>query len=183
MPRRAWAAALAVLTATAALTSGCGGNSAATALHDRLLSVADLPAGWSAAPANPERVQTNTPCLSGLPASPRGWTYATAGFVEGTSIPTLGEVLATGPQVQRRWQSLSLALAHCRTATITIAGRKAGATVRPLSFPRIASTSSAYAWAFTISGVRIGFDLVLFTAGSTRGISPTPTWDRQRWRR
>ena len=85
-------------------------------------------------------------------ANPNGWTYAIAGFVQGTSIPTLGEVLAAGPQVQRRWHSLSLALARCRTATITIAGKKARATIQPLPFPQVASTSSAYAWAFADRG-------------------------------
>ena len=169
VPRRAQVVALAVLTMTAVLTSGCGGSSEASTLQGRLLSVADLPAGWSAAPTNPQSVQTNAPCLSSLPTNPNGWTYAIAGFVQGTSIPTVGEVLATGPQAQQRWQSLDQALARCRTATITIAGKKAEATVQPLSFPRVASTSSAYAWAFTIAGIRIGFDFVLFTAGTYAG--------------
>jgi len=124
VPRRASVAALIVLAATAVLTSGCGGSSEAPTLQGRLLSVADLPAGWSAAPANPHSVQTNAPCLSGLPANPKGWTYATAGFVEGTSIPALGEVLATGPQAQQMWQNLARALARCRTATLTLPGWK-----------------------------------------------------------
>jgi len=169
MPRRGWVVALVVLTMTAALTSGCGGNSEASKLQGRLLSVADLPAGWSAASANPKLVQTNAPCPSGLPANPKEWTYQVAAFVQGTSIPALTEVLAAGPQVQQRWQSLGRALARCHTATITIAGTKATATIQPLSFPRVASTSSAYAWAFTIAGIRIGFDLVLFQAGSYAG--------------
>jgi pimeloyl-ACP methyl ester carboxylesterase len=161
--------ALAVLTATAALTSGCGGNSTAAALHDRLLAVADLPAGWSAVPANSGSVQTSAPCLSSLATSPKGWTYATAAFVQGTAIPTLAEVLAVGPQVQQRWQSLARALARCRTASLTIGGTTVKATIRPLPFPRVASTSSAYAWGFTISGIQIGFDLVLFETGTYAG--------------
>jgi pimeloyl-ACP methyl ester carboxylesterase len=36
------------------------------------------------------------------------------------------------------------------------------ATVRRLAFPRLGRTSSAYAWAFTLAGIRLGFDLVLF---------------------
>jgi len=158
-----------VLTATAALTSGCGGNSTQSVLQARMLAVADLPAGWSAVPASPESVQTSAPCLSSLATNPKGWTYAAAAFVQGTSIPTLSEVLATGPQVRQGWQGLARALARCRTATLTIGGTKVTATVRPLPFPRVASTSSAYAWAFTISGIQIGFDLVLFEAGTYAG--------------
>jgi pimeloyl-ACP methyl ester carboxylesterase len=168
-PRRAWVAVLAVAAVMAVLVSGCGGSSVASRFQGRLLSVADLPAGWSAVPTNPASLHTSAPCLSGLPANPKGLTYVSAGFVEGTAIPTLVEVLATGTQVRERWQGLSRALARCRTATITIAGKKATATIRPLSFPQVASTSSAYAWAFTTAGVRIGFDLILFQAGAYAG--------------
>ena len=169
MPRHARVALLAVLTVTVALTSGCGGNSTAATLHDRLLATADLPAGWSAVPANPGTVQTSAPCLSGLAVGSKGLTYADDAFVEGTSIPALVEVLATGPQARPRWQGLAQALARCRTATLTIGGVKAGATVRSLRFPRVASASWAYAWAFTVAGVRVDFDMVLFETGPYTG--------------
>jgi pimeloyl-ACP methyl ester carboxylesterase len=168
----AWVVALVVLVMAAVLTSGCGGPSTASAAgapRGRLLSVADLPAGWSAVPAIPEGAQASVPCLLGLPAHPKGYTYARAGFVEGTSLPSVSEVLATGPQAQQMWQSLGRAMARCRTATFTTAGEKITATIRPLPFPRVASTSSAYVWAFTTEGVRIGADFVLFQAGGYAG--------------
>ena len=169
MPARAWVIVLAVFTAAAGLTSGCGGNSTVSTLQDHLLSVPDLPAGWSSAPVNPTSVRTNAPCLSGLPANSRGFTYAEAGFVQGTAIPNLGEVLATGPQAKPRWRSLSRALAHCHTATITIAGKKAPVTITPLPLPRAATTTAAYAWTFTITGIHFGADLVLFQTGKDTG--------------
>src|ERR1700683_3687464 len=161
---RALAAALAVVAMTALLTSACGGSSQATALQGRLLSVADLPAGWSAAPVNPE-IAGASPCLSSLPASPDGLAHATAAFVEGTSIPTFAEALTSGPQAQQQWHGLNQALARCRAATTPLAGKKAGVTIKPLSFPRVASASSAYAWSFTIAGIRIGVDMILFQDG------------------
>jgi hypothetical protein len=167
-PRRARAAVLAVLAA-GLLMAGCGSNAVATALQARLLSAADLPAGWSAVPANPQAARTSAPCLSSLGTQPKGWTYQAAGFVEGTAIPAATEVLATGPQIQQTWRDLGRALARCRTATITIAGNKGTATIRPLSLPHIAGVSSAYAWAFTAGGVRIGLDMVLFQSGSYAG--------------
>jgi len=167
--RHARAVALALLAAMAVLTVGCGGNSTQAALQDHLLSVADLPAGWSAAPENPGTVQTSAPCLSGLAANLKGLTYAAVAFVQGTAIPTLKEVLATGPQARQTWRNVAQALARCRTATITITGNKATATIQPLPLPRMASVSSAYAWAFTIAGIRIGFDLVLFETGMDTG--------------
>lgn len=159
----------AILAAAALLTTGCGGSSAGNTAQSRLLSAADLPAGWSATPVSQKTVQTSAPCLSGLAANHQGYTYASAAFVQGTSIPSLGEVLATGPQAQRQWQSLNSALARCKTATITVAGEKAPAAIRPISFPRVGSGSTAYAWTFTVSGVPIGDDLILFHAGSYEG--------------
>jgi pimeloyl-ACP methyl ester carboxylesterase len=161
--------AMAMLTATAVLTSGCGENSTANGLDGRLLAVTDLPAGWSAVPANPDSVKASAPCLSSLAASPTGFTYAVAAFVQGSAIPSVSEVLATGPRVRQTWRRLARALARCQTATLTIEGTKVQATVRPLPFPRVAGTSSAYAWGFTISGIRIGFDLVLFETGTYAG--------------
>ena len=89
--------------------------------------------------------------------------------MQGTSIPSLGEVLATGPQAQRQWQSLNSAMARCQTATITVAGQKAPVTIRPISFPRVGGGSSAYAWTFTVSGIPVGDDIILFRAGSYEG--------------
>jgi pimeloyl-ACP methyl ester carboxylesterase len=167
-PHRVIAAVLAAIAATAALISGCG-SGVATALHSRLLSASDLPAGWSEVSTSPASVHTDAPCLSGLPAKPKGWSYATAAFVEGTSVPSLGELLATGLQAHHAWQNLDRAMARCRTATITIAGKKAPVSIQPLPLPRVAGTSSAYAWSFTFGGVRIGVDLVLFQAGKYTG--------------
>ena len=162
-------AAPAILAAAALLATGCGGSGGGDTAQSRLLSAADLPAGWSAAPVNPKVVQASAPCLSGLSASHQGYTYAAAAFVQGTSIPTLGEVLAAGPQAQRQWQSLDGALANCRTATITVAGDKAPVTIRPVSFPRVGTWSAAYAWTFTIEGIPVGDDLILFRAGDYEG--------------
>ena len=173
-PRRLARLVLAGLMA--AVLTGCGGSGAsraapgtARALQGRLLSAANLPAGWSAVSPRAKAPQTAARCLSGLTVSPAGDQHATAAFVDGTSVPNIGEVLATGPQAQRTWQSLGRLLARCRTATISSGGQKAAVTIRPLPFPRVGSSSSAYAWAFTISGIRLGVDIVLFKAGSYTG--------------
>lgn len=162
-------AVAAVVTLAALLTSACGGPGTLGALQSRLLSAADLPAGWSAVPANPSAVAVNAPCLSGLSANREGLTYASAAFVQGTAIPSLTEVLLTGPQARQLWQGLGGALARCQTATITVAGHKVRASIRPLPFPQVAHPSSAYAWSFTVAGLRVGFDMVLFDTGTYPG--------------
>jgi pimeloyl-ACP methyl ester carboxylesterase len=167
---RAMALVLFVGVLVAVLVCGCGGNSTASRLQSRLLSVADLPAGWSgvAVSASPAKV-TSTPCLAHLAKNPKRWSYQTAGFVEGKSIPNLGEVLATGAQVEQVWDRFEGALASCRSALLRFGNTKVEATVRRLAFPRLGRTSSAYAWAFTLAGIRVGFDLVIFQTSRCDG--------------
>ena len=103
------------------------------------------------------------------PTRSKDFTYETAAFVEGRSIPNLGEVLATGSQVGPTWKRFGSALAGCRTATLSLGTTKVEATVRPLAFPRLGRASSAYAWTFTLAGIRLGFDLVLFQTDTYGG--------------
>ncbi|MGH2871664.1 MAG: alpha/beta fold hydrolase [Solirubrobacteraceae bacterium] len=112
---------------------------------------------------------TNTPCLSGLANKPKGWSYQAARFVEGKTIPNVVEVLATGAQVGPVWKRLGDALAGCRSSTLVLGSIKARATVRPMVFPRVGDSSSAYAWAFRIAGIGIRTDLVLFKTGRYAG--------------
>ncbi|MGH2914230.1 MAG: alpha/beta fold hydrolase [Steroidobacteraceae bacterium] len=163
--------ALGALAALAVLAAGCAGHSAHDALSGRLLSVSDLPAGWSAAPTSPNSVRSsdNTPCLSGLARHPKGVTQATERFTEGKSIPSLVEVLASGPHTQRAWAGLERALARCQTITIDLAGTKVKSSGHPIAFPRLGDGSSAYAWAFSLEGIKINFDLIVFEAGRDHG--------------
>lgn len=125
---------------------------------------------------------TDTPCLAKLARKPEGWTYETASFVDGESIPNVGEVLATGAQVSGTWARFDHALTRCRTATLQLGHATVEATVRPLALPRIARNSSAYAWHLTLTGIRIGFDLASSRPAATAAISPTPIWGRPRGR-
>ncbi len=160
-------AAMLALLAVTTLAAGCGALSPTAALQQKLLTTANLPSGWTEVPTSDitTRLEAGS-CLSGLEARPKDVTIATAGFVAGTAIPTLGEALAEGTGAPRMWRRLNEALAHCRTATLVIAGKKVQSTIRRLPFTGVGRSSSAYAWAFTLSGVPIGFDIVLFHVGS-----------------
>ncbi len=72
-------------------------------------------------------------------------------------------------QVEPVWDRFAGALAGCRSATLQLGNTRVEATVRRLALPRLGSTSSAYAWAFTLAGIRLGFDLVLFQTGRYDG--------------
>lgn len=162
--------AVALVMVAGFLAVGCGGPpSTASLLSARLLSVSDLPSGWSAAPVTSSDVQTSVPCLPGVPKS-AGWTRVDAAFVEGTAgVPSLGEALATGPGARQWWQQLNSALGSCHSGTITVAGHKSPIAMRPLAFPAIAQGSSAYVWTFTTSGISISATLVAFDTGTYLG--------------
>ena len=120
-PRRPGAMALVGLAVAALLAAGPTATAQAatvnTTLWSHLLSVADLPYGWSVAPETSTKGQVTTSrCgaalvavlspATGLAKSPLGPTYGTASFVEGTGLPTLRESLASGEQAEEAWQRL-----------------------------------------------------------------------------
>jgi pimeloyl-ACP methyl ester carboxylesterase len=174
------------LVAGVLLAAGLSSTSQAATLNptlrSRLLSVADLPAGWSVSPVTGikgQQVRTS-PCGAalvalldppGLPGSQIGLPYATASFVEGTALPDLHETLASGPQAQETWHSFDATLGGCRTATFVYQATKVGAIGGPLALARLGRSSSAYAWTIKVAGARSGSDanLVFFQTANYYG--------------
>jgi pimeloyl-ACP methyl ester carboxylesterase len=156
-------------------------------LRSHLLSVGDLPYGWSLAPVTGAKGQlTTSPCgaalvavLSpagrqgdpGLAESPLGPTYGTASFVEGAGLPSLREALASGAQAQEAWKRFGATLAGCRAATFMYKGTKVMATGGPLALARLGLASSAYAWTVREAGVQGGadVDLIVFQTANYYG--------------
>ena len=93
---------------------------------------------------------------------PEGLELPDGRFVEGKSIPNLGEVLrdrrtsrAGMEPLERRPRQLPISTAAVR--------RYQGRGHRPsVGLPAARSHLAAYAWAFTLAGIRVGFDLVVF---------------------
>jgi pimeloyl-ACP methyl ester carboxylesterase len=160
--------AMAGLAAAALLATGWPATSQAASaepsLSSRLLSLADLPVGWSATPTSTwTTLQAATsPCLAGLTES----TLVSVAFVEGLSVPDVSEALASGPRAKKAWQRFGAALASCRRATLDYKGTKEVVSARPLAVPGLGSSSSAYTLTVASVGFPVGLDLVLFrTAG------------------
>jgi pimeloyl-ACP methyl ester carboxylesterase len=169
--RRAVVRALAPAAATVLLCAGCGANPTVSLLQRHTLSSADVPSGWKAVATNTNSGRVvDTPCLSQFGSQANGLTHTTQSFVEGSGLPSAAEVLAVGRNISATWRRAGQALVRCRTATLRVAGRNLTTRIRPLSLPPIGSAStSASAWAFSESGLKIGFDVVLFTAGRYGG--------------
>jgi pimeloyl-ACP methyl ester carboxylesterase len=160
-------------------------SQAATAeptLSSRLLSLADLPAGWSVAPGTAAKASqlTTSPCGAalvavmdppGLPKSTIGPAYASTSFLEGTVLPELRETLAGGAQAQQAWNRFDAALAGCRAVTFVHRGTKVLATGNPLALPRLGRSSSAYAWNIREASSQSGsdVDLIFFRTANYYG--------------
>jgi len=171
MRRALLSVAAAVLAGAGLFAAGCGGGpppSAASLLKARLLSVSDLPAGWSSVAVKAASAPSAS-CLAGLPENSSGLTSATASYVQGSAVPSFGEVLATGTQAAARWARLDQTMAACHSATLTVAGQRTALTIKPLAFPRVGTASSAYLWTFTVSGIPFSTVLVSFSAGDYQG--------------
>src|SRR5450755_4687417 len=169
--RRAAITVLAAIAATALLCAGCGANATVGLLQRHTLSTANVPSGWKAVATNVNSARVvDTPCLSHLGVDASGLTHTTQSFIEGSGSPSVAEVLATGRNIGATWRRAGQALARCRTATLRVSGRNLTTSIRPLSLPAIGSSStSAYTWAFSMVGIKIELDLVLFTAGRYGG--------------
>ncbi len=160
----------AALALTALLVSNCGLTSAPNPLASRLLSAATLPSGWTATTAKQDSIVANqSPCFAGMPEHPKGFDYRVAIFVQGSAVPNLSEVVASGPSAGSVWSDLDRTLSSCHSATLAIAGKKVKTAISPLAFPSLGASSSAYAWRFTFSGMGFGTDMVLFESGKYVG--------------
>jgi pimeloyl-ACP methyl ester carboxylesterase len=177
--RRPRALARVAVAVAALMAAGCGTTSRDATLPSRLLSVADLPAGWSAPPAATKSAQaTTSPCGAILlavvspqsrPKSPLGPNDDSASFAEGAGIPGLHEVLASGRRAQEAWERSRTALAGCRTATFVDGATTVAATVKPLALAQLGASTLAYSWTLGAASGGVGVDLVLFHAASYYG--------------
>ncbi len=168
---RRLAALLACVLAAGASTA-MGGAASARApeatTKSKLLSLSNLPAGWTVnnTPVNRNGL-SGSACLAGLtPGSKLGLTGAFVSFDVDGNPPLLGEELSTGKNIATQWRKVNARLATCKTLNFAgLGGTHNTGTIAPLPFPKVGSSSFAYAITVPISGVGVGIDLVLFRTG------------------
>ncbi|MGH2927865.1 MAG: alpha/beta fold hydrolase, partial [Solirubrobacteraceae bacterium] len=162
---------LAVLLGSALVVSGCSSapKHADSALQRRLLSIAQLPAGWSVSATSAGAAVTDTSCLSTLRTTKS--TKASDTFTQGGSVPAFGEELVSEPNFAAKWVAVNQALAACRNADLTVGGKPYRFTIAGLPLPTVGARSAAYSLKFTISGIEFDSDLVWFEAGTDLGVA------------
>lgn len=146
-----------------------GVSAVASPLKSHLLTVTDLPPGWSV--TRPHKVAaSSSPCLNAIHQSTQSHSHrASVAFSKGAA-PIVGEALSTGGSQHKAWLHLRHALANCGTFTVSLGDRSVSGNTTALSFPSIGASSSAYTVKLTLTGVGAGYDVVLFQAGPYYGL-------------
>jgi hypothetical protein len=162
---------------TALLVTGCSvlftdgspasATTAQTTLRSKLLSLSDLPPGWtlSMLPASIKGISGR--CVVALSPKPGpGLTAVDVEFTDRGQPPLLVEEVASGSRVRARYRYINSVLKSCGSLTVSFAGSHEKATVRPLAFPKVGSSSSAYRITLpTTLGSNVGIDLVVARSG------------------
>jgi hypothetical protein len=135
----------------------------------KLLTIAEMPAGWRVDNSSSNGGLGGTKCLAGLNKANKTPGQAGVSFEDGAGVPFVGEVIGSGQKVTRAFSEISSRLAECKTLQLKEGGATYRGTIGALSFPTIGSKSSAFLISFTIKGVTAGIDLVVFATGSYVG--------------
>ena len=166
-----WAA----LTVSACVAAVPGAEAAAAparapALAQLLLTRADLPPGWKKVTAPKSQVTTRLDCVDTIAHPGKGWRHKEVVFAVGKGLPFVSEALATGPDVAATWARSRAALSNCRSATVTVNGKRDRVTISPLAFRAKATGTVATRWQFEATGVELGIDLIVFRMHRVLGV-------------
>jgi pimeloyl-ACP methyl ester carboxylesterase len=162
-------AALFALVASAVVLVSSRPSSGA-GMTTRVMSVGDLPAGWSVDPAPATSVLSHNKCLVGLGTGSGAKTdESTADFTENSSLPIFHELLSSGREHKAGFKKAVKALSNCAMLTFVEGGKTIHGTIQPLSLGNVGATSAAFTLSFTISNINIVADLVVFETHSYAG--------------
>src|SRR5258707_1258033 len=95
-----------------------------SAISNKLLKLADLPAGWSVDNSF-SGASTTFACLASLKKAPKGVRRASVSYLKGSSVPELSETLETGSGSAKRWSALNRGLSKCKTFSVQQNGQTA----------------------------------------------------------
>ncbi len=167
-----WAVATvaALVLCVSVLATGTASASTTTTeamVRGKLLSLSNLPAGWTLTNVPATNKGYSGPCAAALSPKPRpGLAEAYVAFTDRGRSPLLGEKVVFGKAVTNRYNYVNAVLKSCKYLTFALGGIDEKGTVDPLSFPKLGSSSSAYTITVpTTLGVSVGIDIVIVRSG------------------
>jgi hypothetical protein len=138
-----------------------------TQVKAKLLSLSDMPTGWSVDNSTSGGVTTSN-CLHALKTSTKAVVRASVSYQNG-STPAMQEVLEVGRGASARYKEFNRELSGCKAISFTSQGQTISGTVGAMSFPKVGSRSKAFAIKLSVQGVNIGADYVIFEDGQYAG--------------
>jgi pimeloyl-ACP methyl ester carboxylesterase len=158
-----------VVAVTLVLVLLAGQNT--TSINARLLSVSDLPAGWTAVSSPTTSPDfTKSGCLSGLSAtSNSSHTSASVSFTERSGLPAIGEYLAHGTSLGAEYSRAVKELDNCHSLTFTQNKYKIRATITRVALATVGNQSSTYALTYSVKGFALVSTVVFFRTSDYLG--------------
>jgi hypothetical protein len=145
-------------------TSVAAATPATQQLKGGLLTVKNLPPGWSKTTASSP---TTSSCFSNPIWKVVTTAKAQAAFQMNNSVPQLVEELGSYRNAHTAYQQVVANLNRCLTFSETIKGQKVSGTVSPVSDKRFGNESSSYTANLTVQGTSIGQEFVIVRKGGT----------------
>jgi hypothetical protein len=149
----------------AAGPSGAGAPKSKLANKSMLLSVGQLPTGWS---VSTSPAAGSVGCY-GMFMEPKGMketSDAKVGFVDNGNLPELAEEIATYSKTSSAaYLAATAKLSACPKFSGTTGGEKVKGTVGQMSFPRFGSQSEAFTVTINIAGETAVEDLLIVRKG------------------
>lgn len=162
----AFTAALVVLTGFLG-TFATSASASPPKLKAMLLSIGQMPTGWSLDNSFGGKVALGCYTDNAVPKGVKQTAAATANFQGKGGFPAVGEKLATFTNATASYNEAVANLVDCKHFSGTSGGEKVtGGTVEQMSFPHYGNASDAFVVIFTISGMRFYQDLLYVRKGS-----------------
>jgi hypothetical protein len=144
-----------------------GGAVTKAQVKAKLLSLGDMPTGWSVDNSSSGGVTTSN-CLHVLKTSTKSVVRTSVSYVN-SHTPAMQEVLEAGRGASARYKEFNKELSGCKKISFTSQGQTISGTVGAMSFPKVGSQSNAFAIKLNVQGVSLGADYVIFKDGQYAG--------------
>jgi hypothetical protein len=139
-------------------------------LKAQLLTLADLPAGWSIDNSSSGDDPSTPPCLQRPDTKLHTTDKANASFVKGSSgLPAFAQAIGyfgDKAAASGEFSADAVIFNGCKDVSFTSDGQKITGSIRPMSFPTFGDQSQAWGGTFTAPGGTFGFDIFLMQKGA-----------------
>jgi hypothetical protein len=139
-------------------------------VRNQLLSVSELPAGWSVDNSDDSGDDSPAPgCLDGVSKYLKAEhdVRAEADFTQGgEGFPALSEQIGVFTDASASFTAVTAKANSCTTFDFTSDGTKIHATMGQMSFPTLGDQSSAWSMTASAEGLTLDADIVIGTVGN-----------------